>query len=84
MPDLPTPYSDYLYIDPVVDQGAVLKTLNSYAKVLAIGPDVKDTKIGDYILFEKWDKPEVLLKDDKVVHFIREKDAICKIPESWL
>lgn len=81
--ELPKPYSDYLFIEPFEDIGAVSRTLNCYAKVLAIGPDVKDTEIGEYVAFEKWDKPEILIKD-KVYHFLKESEAISKVPESWI
>lgn len=85
MNDLPTPYRDYLFIEPVVDVGALSKTLNSYAKVLAIGKDVKETAVGDYVAYEKWDKPEFLLKDGETsAHFLRESEAICKLPSSWI
>lgn len=82
--ELPTPYTDYLFIEPVADNGYAVKTLNCYAKVLAIGPDVKSTKVGDYVAFEKWDKPEFLRKDETVAHFLREREAICKLPTSWI
>lgn len=84
MNDLPIPYGDYLFIEPIEDVGAISRTLNEYAKVLAIGPDVKDTKVGDYVAFEKWDKPSFLKKDESVAHFLRESEAICKLPESWI
>lgn len=82
--ELPTPYGDYMYIQPVEDVGALTKTLNSYAKVLAIGPDVKNTSVGEYVAFEKWDKPEFLKKDETPAHFLRESEAICKLPSSWI
>lgn len=84
MNDLPLPYGDYLFIEPVVDAGVLTNTLNHYAKVLAIGPDVKSTAIGDYVAFEKWDKPEFPLKDGRVCHFLKESEAICKLPVSWV
>lgn len=82
--ELPIPYKDYMYIEPVEDIGALSKTLNSYALVKAIGPDVKDTKVGECVAFEKWDKPEFLKKDGTTAHFLRESEAICKLPESWI
>ena len=84
MNDLPIPYGDYLYLEPVEEVGVLRKTLNSYAKVLAIGKDVKDTKVGDYVAYEKWDKPEFLDKNEKAHHFLREREAICILPESWI
>jgi hypothetical protein len=82
--ELPIPYTDYLFIEPVAEVGIVSSTLNCYAKVLAIGPDVKNTKVGEYVAFEKWDKPEFLMKNKQVAHFLRESEAICKLPESWV
>lgn len=82
--ELPIPYTDYLFIEPVKEVGIVTETLNCYAKVLAIGPDVKSTQAGDYVAFEKWDKPEFLLKNGTVCHFLRESEAICKLPPSWI
>lgn len=84
MNELPIPYSDYLYLEPVQDTGVLSKTLNSYAKVLAIGKDVKDTKVGDYVAYEKWDKPEFLDKNEVSHHFLREREAICILPVSWI
>jgi len=84
MNDLPIPYSDYLYLEPVQDTGVLSNTLNSYAKVLAIGQDVKHTKVGDYVAYEKWDKPEFLDKNNQSHHFIREREAICILPPSWI
>lgn len=82
--ELPIPYGDYLYLEPIMDKGVLQKTLNSYAKVLAIGPDVKDTQIGDYVAYEKWDKPEFLDKEGNHHHFLREREAICRLPASWI
>ncbi len=84
MNELPKPYTDYLYLEPVVDTGILSKTLNSYAKVIAIGKDVKDTKVGDYVAYEKWDKPDFLDKNNNAHHFLRERDAIAILPESWI
>lgn len=84
MNDLPIPYGDYMFIEPVEEVGILRKTLNSYAKVLAIGEEVKHTKVGEYVAYEKWDKPEFLKKDETVAHFLRESEAICKLPDTWL
>lgn len=84
MNELPIPYGDYLYLEPVEEAGVLSKTLNSYAKVLAIGPDVKSTTVGEYVAYEKWDKPEFLDKNEKVHHFLREREAICRLPASWI
>lgn len=82
--ELPIPYTDYLYIKPVEEKGELQITLNHYAEVIAIGPDVKNTKVGDFVAFEKWDKPEFPLKDGSICHFLREHEAICKLPASWI
>ena len=50
---LPIPYGDYMFIEPVVDAGILAQTLNHYAKVLAVGPDVKYTEVGEFVAFEK-------------------------------
>ena len=83
MNDLPTPLGNMLYIEPTVNEGVLSKSLNCTAKVLAVGKDVKEVKVGDYIHFEKWDKPEVLKKDGNIAHYIKESDAIAIVPESW-
>lgn len=83
MNELPIPYGDYLFIEPVEETGVLSKTLNCYAKVLAIGPAVKDTNIGDYVAFERWDKPDVVIKD-RLYHFLKESEAIAKLPTSLI
>lgn len=80
---LPEPLWDLLLIEPVVDEGLLGKTLNHYAKVLAVGPDVKTIVVGDYVAFEKWDKPEFPVKE-RVFHLLPEKFALCKVPLSWI
>lgn len=73
-------YRDFLYVEPVainVPLGA--PQLNTFAKVLAIGPDVKNTQVGEYVAFELWDKPEVPDQDNKAFHFVKESDVIAKV-----
>lgn len=82
--ELPIPLWDNMYIEPVVTNDVLSKSLNSYAKVLSIGKDVQQVKVGDYIHFEKWDKPEVLKKDGTTAHYIKESDAISIVPPSWV
>lgn len=87
--DLPVLNSDFLYIEPIESKQIVGNALKTIGKVLAIGEDLKIQakpfiKVGDYVAFELWDKPEFQLKDGKMAHFVREKDVICKVPESWL
>lgn len=92
--DLPQPYGDFLYIEPLENKQVLGNALKTIGKVLAKGPDCRHyvpqegpvvdfTKVGDYVAFELWDKPEFTLKDGKTCHFVREKDLICRLPESW-
>lgn len=83
--ELPIPYTDFLYVNPVERKSALgTISLQTIGEVLAIGEEVTKTKVGDYVAFELWDKPEFQTLDGKSCHFIREKDVICKIPLSWI
>lgn len=76
------PYTDYLYIKPQEKDSDVFKqrkTLFEVAEVLAVGPEVKHTSIGDMVAYEHWDMPDVLGIDGKTYCFLRERDAICKM-----
>lgn len=84
MNDLPQPYGDFLYIEPLENKQVLGNALKTIGKVLAKGTMAESTEIGDYVAFELWDKPEFTLKDGKTCHFVREKDLICKVPESWV
>lgn len=79
---LPIPYTDYLYIKPSERKQVLVsekKTLQTYGEVIAVGPEAKSTQVGDVVAFELWDKPEFELQDGTVCHFVRERDAICKL-----
>ena len=85
--ELPIPYSDYIYLQPVKENSIFSQnegTLYTFGEVLAIGEDVKKAKVGDFIAFELWDKPEFQRLTGETCHFVREKDVICKIPVSWV
>lgn len=84
MNELPIPYWDYLYIEPIENKQVVGNALKTMGKVIAVGGDVGKTSVGEYVAFELWDKPEFTLKDGKTCHFVREKDLICKVPASWV
>jgi co-chaperonin GroES (HSP10) len=75
------PYTDYLYIKPV-EKAQVLvsdnKSLQTYGEVFAVGPDVADTKVGNIVAFELWDKPEFEMNGE-TYHFVRQRDIICII-----
>lgn len=85
--ELPIPYTNYLYINPVEKKQVLVSDKNqlqTYGEVLAIGQDVKNTNVGDFVAFELWDKPEFEMSDGKVCHFVKETDVVCKIPLSWV
>lgn len=82
--ELPIPYGDFIYISPVERKQILGNTLSTVGKVIAVGDEAVNTHIGDMVAFELWDKPEFVLPNDKVYHFVREKDLIAKIPLSLL
>lgn len=84
MNELPLPYTDFLFIAPIERKMVIGTSLNMYARVLAVGPEVKNTTVGDIVAFELWDKPEFKLESGITCHFLREKDAVCKLPESMI
>lgn len=79
------PYTDYLCLEPVEKKdGPVADTgnLQTFGKVIAIGPNVTSTKVGDYVAFELWDLKDFTI-DEKKYYFVREAEAICliQVPE---
>ncbi len=78
------PYSDYLCLEPVErKQVLVAETgnLQTFGKVIAVGKEVVDTVVGDYVAFELWDLRDFTVNDKKY-YFVKEQEAICKIPVS--
>lgn len=83
--ELPIPYGDYLYVNPVEKKSALGSvSLQTIGQILAIGETASKTKVGEYVAFELWDKPEFQTLNGKTCHFVRESDVICKVPESWV
>lgn len=79
------PYTDYLYIKPIERKQTMVRqkaTLFEVAEVIAIGPEVKNTKVGDLVSYEHWDMPDVEGMDSKTYCFLKERDAICKFKVS--
>ena len=75
------PYTDYLFIEPEEKKQILVAetgNLQTVGKVIAVSPEVIDTKIGDVVVFEIWD-----LKDfgynEKKYYCVAENKAICKI-----
>jgi len=78
---IPIPYTDYLYIKPCERKQILVSDtgrLETYGEVLAIGDEVRNTKVGDFVAFELWDKAEFQVGEE-TYHFVKEKDAICKL-----
>lgn len=76
------PYTDYLYIEPIEAKQVMVsdnRRLERYGRVLAIGKEVVDTKVGDYIAFEMWDLKEFTTSDGKAYKFVSEREAICRL-----
>lgn len=83
--EIPMPYGDYLYVQPVEKQLIVGGTrLQTYGTVLAKGKDALNTELGDIVAFELQDKPEFISADGKTYNFVREKDCMTKLPKSFL
>lgn len=75
------PYNDYLCLEPVAKQQILVAdagSLQTFGKVIAIGKDVVDTKVGDMMAFELWDLRDFEIEGKKY-YFVKEQDAICKI-----
>lgn len=77
-------YFDNCVIEPV-EKKQILVTdngrLETYGKVVVVGPDVKHTHVGDYIAFELWDVRDCSLNDKKL-YVVSEQRFILKIPVS--
>ena len=75
------PYTDYLFIEPEEKKQILVAetgNLQTVGKVIAIGKDVVDTKIGDIVVFEIWDLKDFAYNDKKY-YCVAESQAICKI-----
>lgn len=84
--DFLIPYSNELCIEPVEKKQVLVSdqgNLQTYGKVLAKGPEVQETGIGDYLAFEIWDDRAIDI-NEKRYHFVKEDKIICRIPQNWI
>lgn len=80
------PYGEYLAIEPVTREQVLVSdsgNLQTFGKVTAIGKDVTDTNIGDYVAFELWDLRSFDIEESKY-YFVKESEIICKINDASL
>lgn len=78
------PYFEYVLIEPVEKKQILVAEnakLETYGKVVAIGPEVTHTKVGDYVAFELWDVKDCSLNAKKL-YTVKESQLILKIPMS--
>ncbi len=81
-----TPYFEYVIIEPLEKTKIILSEgskLETYGKVVATGPDVSQTKVGDYVAFELWDVKDCSINGKKL-YSVQESRLILKIPVSWV
>lgn len=84
--DNATPYFEYVLVEPVMKEDIVLADtgkLETFGKVVAVGPEVTNTKIGDYVAFELWDIKDCSINAKKL-YSVQESRLILKIPVSWV
>lgn len=70
------PYGRNMWIEPVVKSQVLVAdkvSLCEYGEVMAIGKDVKDTKVGDMVGFKVWGVTELEV-DGKKYFFVPESD----------
>ncbi len=78
-----------MVVEPIEKKEVLIKDneakLNLYAKVLAVGPDVKYTQVGDYISFDLWGLTDKEI-NGKMYYFVSEVEGISLtgIPKSWI
>lgn len=80
------PYFEYVLVEPVAKKQVLVKDtdrLETYGKVVAIGKDVTDTKIGEYVAFELWDVKDCSINGKKL-YSVSEARLILKIPVSYI
>jgi co-chaperonin GroES (HSP10) len=68
------PFGNQILIEPIEKEQVLVQqkaTLCEYGKVLAIGDDVQNVKVGDVIAFLVWGV-NFLEIDDKIYHFVAE------------
>lgn len=81
-----TPYFEYVLIEPVEKKQILVADnakLETYGKVVAIGKEVTETQVGDYVAFELWDVKDCSVNDKKL-YTVKESMLILKIPSSWV
>ena len=85
MNETPIVRGDYICLEPVEVKQILVDEerghLEAYGKVIAIGPKVVDTKIGDIVGFEEWDIKFFNYNGKKYL-FIHEWEYVCQIPVS--
>lgn len=84
--DNATPYFEYVLIEPVEKKQILVSDnskLETYGKVVAIGKEVTETNIGDYVAFELWDVKDCSVNDKKL-YSVQESKLILKIPMHWV
>jgi len=80
------PYFEYVLLEPVEKKQILVSDtskLETYGKVVAVGPEVTNTAVGDYVAFELWDVKDCSINDKKL-YTVQESRLILKIPVSWV
>ncbi len=75
-----TPYFDYVLIEPVEVKQVLIsdtKKIETFGKVLSVGKDVRDTKVGDVVAFEMWDVKDCSINEKKL-YLVQESRLIFK------
>lgn len=81
-----TPYFEYVIVEPVQKKQVLVSEsgkLETFGKVVAVGPDATSTKVGDYVAFEMWDVKDCSINEKKL-YSVQESRLILKIPVSWV
>lgn len=80
------PYFEYVVVEPIEKKQILVADnakLETFGKVVAIGPEVSTTKVGEYVAFELWDVKDCSINDKKL-YTVQESRLILKVPMSWV
>ncbi len=80
------PYFEYVLIEPIEKKQVLVADtakLETFGKVVSVGPEVQHTKVGDYVAFELWDVKDCSVNDKKL-YTVQESRLIIKLPSTWI
>ncbi len=70
------PFPNQIHVKPITSKGILGETQCAYGKVMAIGNNVDNVKLGDVIAYEKYGLKEVTIDKEEVVVIHKDSDFL--------